>query len=50
MAEILIEHPEHGFMHVYSSTELEAHKKNGWKELSEEEFKKRVAAKNKPGK
>ena len=46
MAEILIEHEEHGMMHVYSPTELEDHKKLGWKELSEAELKRRIAQKN----
>ncbi|MGZ5053310.1 MAG: hypothetical protein ACXWAT_00045 [Methylobacter sp.] len=30
---ILIEHPNHGRMHVYNNTELEYHKTIGWSEV-----------------
>jgi hypothetical protein len=42
---MLFRHPEHGWHH---SVEIEAMKKTGWIESSDEEFKAHVAAKNKP--
>ena len=42
---MLFRHPEHGWHH---SGEIEAMKKAGWIESSDEEFKAHVAAKNKP--
>lgn len=32
---ILIEHPEHGRMHVYNNIDLEAHLAIGWKPVDE---------------
>lgn len=33
MATILIEHPEHGRMHVYTQDELKRHEGMGWREV-----------------
>lgn len=30
---VLIEHPEHGMTHVYTSAELEAHEALGWRKV-----------------